>query len=62
MSIMPERFNSTSAPKFNSASAPSGIYRFWGSECTDCGNTTPGSMCCDECMTNNYTKALWIQP
>ncbi|MEA2702125.1 MAG: hypothetical protein QOD63_70 [Actinomycetota bacterium] len=36
-----------------------GELAWWGSECTDCGNATPGSMRCDQCQTSTHTVALW---
>lgn len=36
---------------------------FWGSDCVldgGCdGNTTPDSMVCDNCKTDEHTVALW---
>lgn len=37
---------------------------FWGSDCLECeGNTTPGSMECEDCGSSNtvalYTKKDW---
>lgn len=32
---------------------------FWGSDCVRCGNTTDGSMTCDECGSLAFTVALW---
>lgn len=65
MNIVPERFNSTSTHRSNTSLAPRPLlharYRFWGSECTDCGNATHGTMVCDECGTDDSTKPLWIE-
>jgi hypothetical protein len=41
-------------------SPPAEGLRFWGSDCTACGgNTTPGSMRCDDCARTDKTVALW---
>lgn len=32
----------------------------WGSECTDCGNGTPGSMRCDNCLSSEHTVPLYM--
>lgn len=34
---------------------------FWGSECLDCCNATPGSMVCDDCKSGRTTTALWME-
>lgn len=38
-----------------------GRLRFWGSECTECGNATPGKMRCDDCGSDAHTVALWME-
>lgn len=43
------------------AGGPPEALRRWGSECTDCGNATPGSMRCDTCLSDKFTKPLWIE-
>ena len=34
--------------------------RWWGSDCVDCGNTTPDSMRCDSCGSKQSTRHLFI--
>jgi dTMP kinase len=33
---------------------------FWGSDCLECGNATPGSMACELCQREDTTVALWV--
>jgi hypothetical protein len=40
---------------------PARNLRWWGSDCDECGNTTPGSMTCDECHSNLSTRRLFIE-
>jgi hypothetical protein len=35
--------------------------QIWGSECLRCGNTTPGTMQCDNCKQSDRTTPLWIK-
>lgn len=37
------------------------LYRFWGSDCAECGNTTPASMRCDQCQSTDHTLRLLIE-
>lgn len=39
-----------------------GRLTFWGSECRTCGNSTAGSMRCDDCDLSVDTVALWMAP
>jgi ferredoxin len=37
-------------------------FEFWGSDCTDCGSATPGSMRCEEnCPRDDATLPLFIR-
>ncbi len=38
-----------------------GTLVFWGSDCLDCGNSTPASMRCDLCKETSHTVALWME-
>lgn len=35
---------------------------YWGSDCARCGNTTPGSNTCSECLSGDATVALYAGP
>lgn len=38
-----------------------GKLEFWGSECLDCNNATPGTLVCDDCKSNDHTTPLWME-
>ena len=49
------------SPRKRAIDSELGRLAFWGSECTDCGNATPGTMRCDQCQNALFTAALWME-